>query len=126
MWDRQPGRSAAGAALLHVVLLAVAAAWPNAARGAEAAGAAEPVVPGFYRLRDEAKDANPAELGQLLIGELNCTSCHKADDAKRIEPKGGPDLSTIGARATPQWIRAYVADPHAAKPGATMPDIFHS
>ena len=43
-----------------------------------AADGAEPVVPGFYRLRDEAKDVNPAELGQLLIGELNCTACHKA------------------------------------------------
>jgi hypothetical protein len=34
---------------------------------AGSAAAAEPVVPGFYRLREEAKDASPAELGQLLI-----------------------------------------------------------
>lgn len=106
-----------------VVLVWAAAALPA---GAAAADGAEPVVPGFYRLRDEAKDVNPAELGQLLIGELNCTLCHKADDAKRIEAKGGPDLSSIGARATPGWIKAYVADPHAVKPGATMPDIFHA
>lgn len=127
MRNRQRGRSGAGVVLLLPLAFAVLAAWPGIADGAEAdAAGAEPIVPGFYRLRDEAKDANPAELGQLLIGELNCTSCHKADDARAVEPKGGPDLSTIGARATPQWIRAYVADPHAVKPGATMPDIFHS
>src|SRR4051812_41974 len=86
--------------------------------------AAEPVVPGFYRLRDEAKNANPAELGQLLISELNCTACHSAGNSARVAPKGAPDLSTIGARATPQWIRKYLSQPHTVKPGATMPDLF--
>jgi mono/diheme cytochrome c family protein len=83
---------------------------------------AEPIVPGFYRLRDEAKNVNPAELGQLLIGELNCTQCH----AGPIAPRLTPDLSTIGSRATPGWIRKYLTDPHKVKPGATMPDIFHA
>jgi mono/diheme cytochrome c family protein len=86
---------------------------------------AEPVVPGYYRLRDEAKNVSPAELGQLLVGELNCASCHTSD-AARVAPKGAPDLSTIGARATPQWIRAFLSDPHKTRPGATMPDIFHA
>jgi mono/diheme cytochrome c family protein len=105
------------------LVLAALAAGPAGAAEAESV---EPVVPGYYRLRDEAKDVNPSELGQLLIGELNCTQCHKADDAKRIEPKGAPDLAGIGARATPQWIRAYLSDPHGVKPGATMPDVFHA
>src|SRR4051812_13626119 len=90
-----------------------------------ARAAVEPIVPGFYRLRDEAKNANPAELGQLLIAELNCTACHAAPgDSKRVAAKGAPDLSTIGARATPQWIRKYLSEPHKVKPGATMPDLF--
>lgn len=84
---------------------------------------AEPIVPGFYRLRDEAKDVTPAEVGQLLVSELNCTSCHAAPNA---QPKGAPDLSTIGGRATPGWIRSYLADPHKVKSGAMMPDIFHA
>lgn len=88
------------------------------------AAAVEPIVPGFYRLRDEAKNAKPAELGQLLIGELNCTACHSAGDSNRVAAKGAPDLSTIGARATPQWIRKYLSEPHKVKPGATMPDLF--
>src|SRR5688572_23465835 len=85
----------------------------------------EPIVPGYYRLRDEAKNVSPAELGQLLVGELNCASCH-ASESPRVVPKGAPDLSTIGTRVTPQWIRAYLSDPHKTKPGATMPDIFHA
>jgi len=31
-----------------------------------------PVVPGYNRLKDQSKAA-PAELGQVLLGELNCT-----------------------------------------------------
>jgi cbb3-type cytochrome oxidase cytochrome c subunit len=90
-----------------------------------AQAAVEPVVPGFYRLRDEAKNAKAAELGQLLIGELNCTACHAAPaNSARVAAKGAPDLSTIGARATPQWIRKYLSEPHKVKPGATMPDLF--
>jgi mono/diheme cytochrome c family protein len=90
-----------------------------------ARAAVEPIVPGFYRLRDEAKNANPAELGQLLVGELNCTACHAApENAARVAAKGAPDLSTIGARATPQWIRKYLTEPHKVKPAATMPDLF--
>lgn len=122
MQDRVCGRSAAAAVTLVVALLIMTGAAPAAD-----AQRTEPVVPGFYRLRDEAKDVNPAELGQLLIAELSCTSCHKAEDAsQRVAAKGGPDLTNIGSRATQGWIKAYVADPHAVKPGATMPDIFHS
>src|SRR5687768_7041808 len=103
----------------HVAL----AMWMCAAATARA----EPIVSGYYRLRDEAKDVQPAELGQLLIAELNCTSCHSAaGDAPRVAQKDAPDLSTVGARVTPQWIRAYLSDPHKVKPGATMPDIFHA
>src|SRR5579884_2354008 len=88
-----------------------------------ASAAAPPVVPGYDRLRDEAK-ASPAELGQVLLGELNCAECHAAPGSKRIFTKGGPDLSDIGARATAQWLLAYLTGPHAIKPGTTMPDLF--
>jgi mono/diheme cytochrome c family protein len=76
-------------------------------------------------LRDEAK-ASPTQLGQVLLGELNCTQCHAAPQAKRILAKGAPDLSNIGARATPAYLRNYLAHPHDVKPGATMPDLFHA
>ena len=84
-----------------------------------------PVVPGYTRLKDEGK-ATLAELGQVLLGELNCAQCHLAPDAKRILTKGAPDLSDAGARMTPQYLREYILDPHGMKPGATMPDLFHA
>ena len=94
--------------------------------GRAALAAAPPVVPGYERLRDDAK-APPAQLGQVLLGELNCAQCHVAPPAaKRILTKGAPDLSDAGARLTPQYLRKYIANPHAAKPGATMPDLFHA
>ena len=84
-----------------------------------------PVVPGYDRLKDEA-NASPAELGQVLLGELNCAQCHAAPNSKRLLTRGAPDLSNAGARITPQYLRHYIADPHGVKPGTAMPDLFHS
>lgn len=105
-----------------VTLIAAAAAtfvgWAGAASVA-------PVVPGYNRLKDEGK-APSADLGRVLLGELNCTQCHAAPQAKRILTKGAPDLSDIGARVTATWLRDYLTKPHEVKPGATMPDLFHA
>jgi mono/diheme cytochrome c family protein len=98
--------------------------WVQGAGMAEAAST-PPVVAGYTRLKDEGK-APAAELGQVLLGELNCAQCHAAPDAKRILTKGAPDLSGIGARATAGWLRNYLSKPHEVKPGATMPDVFHA
>jgi len=84
-----------------------------------------PIVPGYNRLRDEAK-TTPVELGQVLLGELNCTQCHVAPQGKRIIIRGAPDLSNAGARLTPQYITAYLSNPHGIKPGTAMPDVFHA
>lgn len=104
------------------------AAWICLA-GAAFARAAEsnhpPVVPGYFRLKNDAK-ADPAVLGEVLLGELNCLACHSGGASTRILTKGAPELADAGARLTPQYIRAYLTSPHMAKPGATMPDIFHA
>ena len=105
-------RAAARWALAAGGVLSVAAA--GVARAAEA-----PVVPGYNRLKDEAK-VTPAELGQVLLGELNCAQCHAAPNAKRILTKGAPNLSDAGARMTPQYLRQYILNPHGMKPGATI------
>jgi mono/diheme cytochrome c family protein len=103
-------------------------AWAVVMSGLTYAGTAEPVapiVPGYTRLKDEAK-APQAEQGQVLLGELNCIQCHAAPGQKRIFTKGAPDLTHAGARMTPQYIRAYLLDNHGMKPGTTMPDLFHA
>src|SRR6185295_14356031 len=78
-----------------------------------------PVVPGFERFG--ATDG--AEAGRLLLGELNCVTCHKPDAAvaEHVSVKKAPLLADAGSRLNADWIRAFVADPQKVKPGATMP-----
>ena len=77
--------------------------------------AAHPIVPGFERF---PTDTNA---GRLLLGELNCTSCHTADTQAK---KQAPVLDGIGARARVSHLRKFLADPQAVKPGTTMPNLF--
>lgn len=82
---------------------------------------AEPIVPGFEHLSGDA-----AHAGELLLGELNCLSCHQDEGAsKLISTKTAPDLSEVGARITPNHLRKFLFETHSAKPGTTMPDVFH-
>jgi mono/diheme cytochrome c family protein len=87
-----------------------------------------PIVPGYETLH-AANFADPAARGEILLGELNCLSCHAVEDdggmRERITTNTAPDLTTIGARVTPGWLAAYLADPAATKRGTTMPDVFH-
>lgn len=102
---------------------------------------ARPIVAGFERFSATQKPANTeaddsdeetptnlpttTELGQLLLGELNCTSCHAAgDDAKgAILSKEAPILTDVSRRLQPAWIEAYIARPQQVKPGTTMPHL---
>jgi cbb3-type cytochrome oxidase cytochrome c subunit len=78
-----------------------------------------PIIPGFERYGS----ADGAEAGRLLLGELNCVSCHKPDAAaaEHLAVKKAPLLADAGSRLNFDWIRAFVADPQKLKPGATMP-----
>ncbi len=86
-----------------------------------------PVVAGHQFLL-QAKSTTPAQRGELLLGELNCMSCHSAPKAvrDRIPTKAAPDLSNAGARLTPQYIRQLINNPQKTKPGTTMPHRFHA
>ena len=87
------------------------------------AEALRPIVPGFERFHASGSDA--AAGGRLLIGELNCVSCHEIDDklVSLIDTKSAPNLNDVGTRAYPDWITEFIAQPHAVKPGTTMPDV---
>jgi mono/diheme cytochrome c family protein len=64
--------------------------------------------------------------GKLLVSELNCAACHKpASDAEQIASRKSPRLGKTGLRLTPQYLRKYLNDPAASKPGTTMPDVLH-
>lgn len=62
------------------------------------------------------------ERGRILIEELNCLACHTHSSAS-LTTKRAPDLSTIGSRASPQWISKYLEDPRHFRSTATMPIV---
>ena len=70
-------------------------------------------------------DVAPAE---LLLAELNCVACHDAPGAlkTRLTARVSPRLGQNGTAQTPQWLRAFLADPSATQPGTLMPDALHA
>ena len=70
---------------------------------------------------------DPALEGRVLLGELNCLSCHSPSEELKpfVSPKQAPNLDDVGSRVKVDWLRDYLLDVHAAKAGATMPDVFH-
>jgi len=81
-----------------------------------------PIVPGFERFYTGEK-ADPARGGQLLLGELNCVSCHKLAESSPTV-KQAPVLDFVTARTRIGYLRKFLRDPQAVKPGTTMPGLF--
>ena len=88
-----------------------------------AADVAPRVVPFERFYAGEKSDLVAA--GQLLLGELNCTSCHQGGAALEVfvVKKPAPILDTVGSRVRPQYLLKFLADPQATKPGTTMPGV---
>jgi len=87
-----------------------------------ASPAGHSIVPGFERFH-VGTDANTAAGGQLLLGELGCTSCHEVPAASSLAPKQAPILDRVGERIRPSYMRSFLTDPHQVKPGTTMPNM---
>jgi mono/diheme cytochrome c family protein len=89
---------------------------------------AAPTVPAFERFH-ASSDEQLAAGGRLLLGELNCVSCHAVAaplrDEKYVLLKKAPVLTTVGDRVRPERLRTIIGDPLTAKPGTTMPAMFH-
>jgi mono/diheme cytochrome c family protein len=81
-----------------------------------------PIVAGFERF-GAAPGVDASWAGRLLLGELNCTSCHAAEGEPHILRKQAPVLDGVGSRVKRTWLRQFLSDPHATKPGTTMPDV---
>src|SRR4051812_27302099 len=102
LWQRSITLAAMALSALSVVL----------GSQARAADPVPPVVPGVERIKLEGK-ADVGTQGEILLGELNCLSCHTADGQQRVLSKGAPDLSKAGSRITPQYLKAYLSNPTA-------------
>jgi mono/diheme cytochrome c family protein len=105
-------------------LFVVAAAFPASLMAADQ----PPRVLGFERFHTADNDqaaGGTIAAGQLLLGELNCTSCHQADasTATHIQKKQAPVLDSVTSRVKPEYLLTFLADPQVAKPTTTMPNV---
>ena len=79
------------------------------------------IVPGFERFHANGQ-GDAAVGGQLLLGELNCVSCHARVD-QALTRKQAPILDEVGSRVKVSFLRKFLTDPQAVKPGSTMPRL---
>lgn len=65
--------------------------------------------------------------GEMLLGELNCVGCHSASEQARaaLFVKQPPLLGDAGDRITPNYLRDFLDNPQAQKPGTGMPVPLH-
>ena len=83
------------------------------------AGSAAPVVPGL----SSKHPLSERQIGELLIGELRCIACHTRKGAPMPLERTAPDLSDVGSRVAPEFLRRFIASPSASHAGTTMPDL---
>src|SRR5262245_26464297 len=84
--------------------------------------ASHPMVSGFERFYSGAK-ADAFHGGQLLLGELNCVSCHPSTDPS-LTRKEAPIVDSVASRVRVSYLRKFLHDPQQVKPGTTMPNLF--
>jgi mono/diheme cytochrome c family protein len=108
--------------LLNCLALSVHAAEP--AKPAAPKTADHAIVSGFDRFF-AAPESSAVDGGLMLLGELNCTSCHAPDKSlgELIQRKQAPYLGEITHRADPKFLAKFIATTHTVKPGSTMPSM---
>ncbi len=79
------------------------------------------IVPGYERFRGD--HLGSADAGRLLISELNCQSCHGPLNGNRLDGRQAPILTEVGQRTSAEFLKRYLKNPHAEKPGTAMPKL---
>ena len=79
---------------------------------------AEVAIPGLA-----SSQLDPELNGLVLIEELNCAACHTSDGPLAGRSKKAPRLAAVGSRVNPNYLEAFIRDPHGTKPGTIMPDV---
>lgn len=103
------------------------AMWKMEREGLAGFGA-EPIPTRLVRvppaLAQRAAAAQEARLGRVLLGELGCVACHRADAHQAaVLDRPAPDLRGIGDRVGRAWLQRWIVEPQAVKPGSPMPDV---
>lgn len=113
--DENPPR--VSALLFAVCLAAIAVGTVELAGTPQAEGG--PVIPGLHGKHP----LDERGVGSVLISELGCAACHSQVKPLSAHHKAAPDLAEVGARVAPDFLRRFIADPSAVKPGTTMPHM---
>ena len=79
----------------------------------------DPALPGNHPLTQ-------AQAGSVLISELRCAACHSGFVRGSLPEKTAPNLTDVGAKVSPEYLRQFLAVPSSAHPGTTMPDVLVS
>ncbi len=83
-----------------------------------------PIVPGFERFFRSA-NADASRGGRLLLQELNCQACHAGAKDGAVQ-RQAPILDGVTSRVKKSYLKKYLRDPHAVKPGTPMPDVLNA
>ena len=70
--------------------------------------------------------AGDAAAGRKLLGTLggvSCVTCHRWGEHASLGIQG-PDISNLARRFQPGWLRDYLVDPAAYRPGTLMPSFW--
>jgi mono/diheme cytochrome c family protein len=72
-----------------------------------------------------------AREGRFLFANFRCEKCHSAAKPARGDGDGmperamdAPSLDELGARLSPDWMAAWIANPRAMRPDSHMPRLF--
>jgi mono/diheme cytochrome c family protein len=66
------------------------------------------------------------QTGQLRMGDLQCAACHGGREQNGFLEKSAPNLTDVGARIAPDFLRQFLASPSTTQPGTTMPHMLAS
>ena len=75
---------------------------------------------------DSQPPLSQVQMGQLLVGDLQCAACHGGREPNVILEKSAPSLSDVGARIAPNYLRQFLASPSTTQPGTSMPHMLAS
>jgi mono/diheme cytochrome c family protein len=105
-----------------IAMVVISAGGQRLFPGGTAKVEAHPIVPGYERFFAKQKIGSAV----VLLGELNCISCHKPDDGQEpfLQRRQAPVLDHVGDRVRISYLRKFLSDPQAVKPGTTMPQLF--
>jgi mono/diheme cytochrome c family protein len=81
--------------------------------------ASDAALPGSHPLTQ-------SQAGAVLISELRCGACHAGGAPSSFPEKTAPDLTNVGGRISPDFLKQFLAAPAVAHPGTAMPDLMAS